>query len=363
MILLADRPWLAALVSLAAAVVALALHGLAFRLMRRSAERHGATTGRRIVGRLEWPTRLALVLVLAGLVLHGLALPERIAGTVGYILQLLGMALVGWGVVTLINVVADIVSRNYRVDVEDNLLARKRLTHIQIMRRAAIILVVLVTLGIMLMTDESVRDVGVSLFASAGVAGIVLGLAARPVFANLIAGVQIAFTQPVRIDDAVVVEGEWGWIEEINATYVVIRLWDWRRLIVPLSHFIEQPFQNWTRETAAIIGSVFWTVDYTVPVAEVRAKLEELLQQSPLWDGRVANLQVTESDHNGIVLRGLMSARNSPAAWDLRCEIREKVVTWLQQAHPDALPRLRAEVSGRSDAPQRPLSVREPPKE
>ena len=268
-----------------------------------------------------------------------------------------------------INVASDLVRRRYDVDVEDNLLARKRVTHIQVLRRTAIILVVLVTLGAMLLVHPAARSFGVSLFASAGVAGLVIGLAARPVFANLIAGIQIAFTQPIRLDDAVVIEGEWGWIEEITATYVVVRIWDWRRLIVPLSTIIEKPFQNWTRESAAVLGSVYWTVDYTVPVPQVRAKLEELLRQSPLWDGRVANLQVTDTDAHGVVLRGLMSAHNSPAAWDLRCDMREKMLDWLQRTHPGALPRLRAELhdpAGRGDGeavgggqqanPQRPPS-------
>ncbi|MGR3363874.1 MAG: mechanosensitive ion channel family protein, partial [Maritimibacter harenae] len=202
-----------------------------------------------------------------------------------------------------------------------------------------------VTIAAGLMTFESVRQYGVSLLAAGGAAGIIVGLAAQPVLSNLFAGLQLALTQPIRIDDAVIVEGEWGTIEEITATYVVIKVWDWRRLVVPLRYFIEQPFQNWTRESASIIGSVFWYLDYTVPVQEVRAKLEEIIRDSPHWDGKVVNLQVTDTDKDTIALRGLMSARTSPQAWDLRCEIREKIVAWLQETYPEALPRLRGELA------------------
>ena len=156
-------------------------------------------------------------------------------------------------------------------------------------------------------------------------------------------------TDPIKqtrqwLEDVVIVDGEWGWIEEIFATYVVVRLWDWRRMVVPLSYFIEKPFQNWTRESASIIGTVFWYLDYTVPVDKMRAKLEELARASDLWDGNVVNLQVSETEKDCIAVRGLVSARTSPKAWDLRCEIREKMITWLQQEHPEALPRLRGEM-------------------
>jgi small-conductance mechanosensitive channel len=192
------------------------------------------------------------------------------------------------------------------------------------------------------MIFPAVRSFGVSLFASAGVAGLVLGFAARPILTNLIAGMQIALTQPIRIDDVLIVEGEWGWVEEITTTYVVIRIWDQRRLIVPLSHFIEKPFENWTRESAAILGVVLWHLDYRAPIAEMRKKLEELLYANKLWDGKVANLQIVDSGVSTITVRALMSARNSPTAWDLRCEIREQMLEWLRAEYPDALPRVRA---------------------
>jgi small-conductance mechanosensitive channel len=191
------------------------------------------------------------------------------------------------------------------------------------------------------MTFEDVRQFGISVFASAKIAGPMVGFAARPLLSSLIAGVQIAMTQPIRIDDAVIVENEWGWIEEITATYVVIELWDWRRLIVPLSHFMEKAFQNWTRETSSITGSVIIHADYFVPTERVREKLTEIVKQSRLWDGAVVNLQVTDADARRIELRAMVSAATSPAAWDLRCEVREKLIAFLQHEYPHALPRLR----------------------
>jgi small-conductance mechanosensitive channel len=194
-----------------------------------------------------------------------------------------------------------------------------------------------------LMTFEPVRQYGVSLLASAGAAGLILGLAMQPVLSNLVAGIQIAITQPIKIEDAVIVENEWGWVEEINSTYVVVRLWDWRRLVVPLTYFIQKPFQNWTREGSSLIGSAFLYVDHTAPIPAMRKKLAEIAAQSNLWDGKVVNLQVSDVRENVIEIRMLMSARNASQAWDLRCEVREKMVGFLQAELPSALPRYRTE--------------------
>jgi small-conductance mechanosensitive channel len=185
----------------------------------------------------------------------------------------------------------------------------------------------------------------VSLFASAGVAGIVAGLAARPVLSNLFAGVQLAMTQPIRIDDAVIVENEWGTIEEITSTYVVVRLWDWRRMIVPLSYFIEKPFQNWTREGSTLIGSAMLYVDYRAPVDIIRDKLAKIVKASKNWDGKVVNLQVTDAKEQTVELRCLMSANSAGQAFNLRCEVREQLIDFLQKHHPEALPRHRSEVA------------------
>jgi len=250
----------------------------------------------------------------------------------------------GWTIGTLVDGVVKRRLAKLNFHEADNLQARKSATRLDVVRRVWVVAVAVVTVAAALTVIPGVKQIGVSLFASAGIAGIAVGLAARPMLSNLIAGLQIAFTQPIRLDDAVVVENEWGWIEEIGLFYVVIRIWDWRRLIVPLSYFIEKPFQNWTRQSAAIIGSVFWSVDYRAPVAEMREKLTEICKSTRLWDGNVVNLQVTEASGNSILIRALASSGNSPDAWDLRCYIREKMIAWLQEAHPEALPRLRGEM-------------------
>src|SRR4051794_22862399 len=177
-------------------------------------------------------------------------------------------------------------------------------------------------------------------------------LAARPLLTNLIAGVQIAVTQPIRLEDAVIVEGEWGWVEEITSTYVVVRLWDWRRMILPLSYFLERPFQNWTRETSSLVGSVFLYVDYSVPVESVRRELTEIARASPLWDGKVVNLQVSDAKEWAVELRALVSARNAPQTWDLRCEVREKLAAFLQREYPHALPTARVQLHAQAAAPE-----------
>ena len=304
-------------------------------------------------------TRFALVVVAVSAVLPVAPLDSAATAIVGKVLLVCTIALIGWGAIVAIEVASDLYLLRFRLDTEDNLLARKHVTQVRVLKRAVDIVVILIATGFALMTFESVQQYGVSLFASAGVAGLVAGLAARPLLSNLIAGVQIAMTQPIRIDDAVVVEGEWGWIEEITATYVVVKLWDWRRLIVPLAYFMEKPFQNWTREGAAIIGSVFLHLDYTVPVERVRKKLVQIANESKLWDGRVVNLQVSDAKPESIELRALVSARTSPMAWDLRCEVREKLIAFLQAEYPDALPRRRVvferqrhESRERFDAPE-----------
>jgi small-conductance mechanosensitive channel len=251
-------------------------------------------------------------------------------------------AIAGWIAISAVHIASDVYLARFRIDVADNLRARKHVTQIRILRRVADTTIVLLSLGAGLMTFESVRQYGVSIFASAGAAGLVLGFAARPVLENLIAGIQIAVTQPIRIDDAVVVEGEWGWIEEITGTYVVIRIWDWRRLVVPLSYFIQNPFTNWTRESASIIGTVFLHADYTLPVDELRAYLSELVKEQPLWDGKVAVVQVTDATERTIEIRALVSARTSPEAWDLRCNVREKLVAWIRENRPESLPQVRS---------------------
>ena len=222
--------------------------------------------------------------------------------------------------------------------------ARKVETQTRFLVRALNILIVIIGLGAALMTFESVQHMGASLLASAGVGGLILGFAARPVLSNLLAGMQIALTQPFRIDDVLYVQGEWCWVEEVTATYVVLRVWDLRRLVVPLQWFIENPFQNWSRNTAELLGTVFIWVDYTMPVEPLRQEFTRLLNESGLWDGEFSSVQVTDSSDQAIQVRFLMSAANSSKNWDLRCAIREGMVTFIQEHYPAQLPRLRARV-------------------
>jgi hypothetical protein len=186
-----------------------------------------------------------------------------------------------------------------------------------------------------------VRQFGVSLLASAGLAGVILGFAAQKSLTTLLAGIQIAISQPIRLDDVVIVEGEWGRIEEITLTYVVVRIWDQRRLIVPITHFLDNSFQNWTRTSAEILGTVYFHADYTVPMDKLRKHLKQVLENSPLWDGRVWGLIVTDAKEQTVELRALVSAENASKAWDLRCHVREEMITYLQQHYPDSLPRVR----------------------
>jgi small-conductance mechanosensitive channel len=298
-----------------------------------------------IVGQLRGVTQLA-VLILAMIIAIPVApIPPETASVLARTLLVAVIALVGWAAMVALHIAADIYLLRYQVDADDNLLARKHTTQVRVLLRTIDVLLVLITIGSALMTFPAVRQYGVSLFASAGLAGIVAGLAARPVLTNLLAGVQLAMTQPIRIDDVVIVEGEWGVIEEINSTYVVVRIWDLRRMIVPLSYFIEKPFQNWTRESSALLGAAFFYLDYRAPVAVIRDKLGDIVKRSKNWNGRAVALQVTDTRENVIELRALMSADDAPRAFNLRCEVREKMIDFLQREYPEALPRHRADVA------------------
>ncbi len=245
----------------------------------------------------------------------------------------------------IINAAASFVLRQHRLDVADNLRARSIHTQIVVLQKVAMTIVGIFTLASMLMVFESVRQFGASILASAGLAGIVIGFAAQRSIATLLAGFQIALTQPIRVDDVVIVEGEWGRVEDITLTYVVIRVWDLRRLIVPINFFIEQPFQNWTRSSAELLATVFVHLDYTVPIDALRTELTRILQGSAKWDGKVNVLQVTDAKEHTLEIRALASAADASLAWDLRCEIREQMITFVQQMYPASLPKVRASLS------------------
>lgn len=323
-------------------IVALALHKIGRRIVRRSlAGRHPYVLS--VFTQTRAISRLALLVFAMLIVLPAAPFDPTVAYWIARFLLIAIIGLAGWAIVTALNIAANVYLRRYRLDVEDNLLARKHNTQIRVLLRSMDVLIVLFTIGAALMTFEPVRQYGVSLFASAGVAGIIAGLAARPLLSNLFAGVQLAMTQPIRIADAVIVENEWGTIEEITSTYVVVRLWDLRRMIVPLTYFIEKPFQNWTRESSALLGTVLLYLDYSAPIGAIRQKLQEIVTQSKAWNGKTAVVQVTDANDRTIELRILVSANNAGATFNLRCEVREQLIDFLQREHPYALPRQRSE--------------------
>ncbi len=256
--------------------------------------------------------------------------------TIGFI------AAVAWLLIALVSVIEDVLLSEHRLSQKDNLAARKLYTQVQILKRILTVVVVIVATAAALMTFEKFRQLGTGLLASAGVAGIILGFAAQRTLGNLLAGFQIAISQPIRIDDVLIVEGEWGRVEEITLTYVVLRIWDLRRLIIPISYFIEKPFQNWTRVSADLLGTVYLYLDYGVPVDEIRAELHRLLDGSEDWDRKAEGVQVTNASERTMEVRALMSSSDSGKLWNLRCMVREKLLDHVKAQHPEALPRARA---------------------
>ncbi len=263
-----------------------------------------------------------------------------------------------WLALRAVSAVAEAVVRIHPANVSDNLEARRVQTQTRVLARTVMFFVMLTGAGVALMTFPNVRQIGASLLASAGVAGLVAGIAARPVLGNLIAGLQIALTQPLRLDDVVIIEGEWGRIEEISANYVVVKIWDERRLVVPLQWIIEHPFQNWTRRESQLLGTVLLWLDYHVPLARLRAELENICASAPEWDGRVALLQVVDASERAMQVRALVSAADASKAWDLRCRVREALIDFVQREVPDGLPRLRAEFA---DAEKRDIAKKPAP--
>ncbi|MEY8020269.1 mechanosensitive ion channel family protein [Muriicola sp. SD30] len=246
-----------------------------------------------------------------------------------------------WLLIRIIKLIKQLVIRNYDVHSPNNLKARKVYTQFTILERILIFLIIIMATGVALMSFEEIREIGISIFASAGVAGIIIGFSAQKMIGAILAGIQIAIAQPIKIDDVVVVEGEWGRIEQITLTYVVVAIWDKRRLVLPTTYFIEKPFQNWTKTTADILGTVFLYTDYKVPFEKLREELKRILESTDLWDGKVQNIQVTNATGSHVEVRALMSAKDSPTAWDLRVLVREKLITYLQENYPESLPHSR----------------------
>lgn len=330
-----------------ATLAALVLHALAFRVLRRASDRTATATDNILVSRLQTPSRWLVVAFALTAVQPAMALSEAALRAWSRVAGLVVPGLFGWLAVALLGVALDYVLARADMTVADNLHARRRRTRAMILYRIAVFAILLATFCMMLMSIPSVRSVGVTLIASAGLAALAVGAAAQPALKNIIAGMQMALTEPIRIDDVVVMNGEWGRIEEIRLTYAVVKLWDERRLIVPISQFLETSFQNWTRQTSQILGSVIWYLDPAVDVSRLRCKLVEMVKANERWDGRFCNLQVTDTRPEAIEVRALMTAKDASTAFDLRCDIREGMLAFLRCEMPEAIVRYRADlVSG-----------------
>lgn len=279
---------------------------------------------------------------------------DRLVGKGTSILLIIALALIAFQAVRTLE---RAILLRFDIRAADNLRARKVHTQVQVIGRAIDVVISLLTLASILMLFAEVRHVGTSLFASAGVVGIIAGVAAQKTLANVLAGIQIALAQPVRVDDVVIVEGEWGRVEQITLTYVVVHIWDDRRLILPLGYFIEKPFQNWTRASSELLGSIFFWVDYSFPVEAGRETLKAIIESSPRWDKRFWNLQVTDANEKAMQLRVLATAANASTSFDLRCEVRERFIAYIQKNHPQSLPRLRAEITHIESGHSRPSQL------
>jgi small-conductance mechanosensitive channel len=341
--------WPYVLLPPAALLIGLVAHALLRPVLRRLAAFSVVAT--EVVRRCDRPARILLPVVLLEIAWRSLPDSLPIAPAVEHVNGIATIAAASAFLVQLIRGVAEGVIAKFPADVADNLAARRIHTQTRVLARIACGTVILAGIAFILMTFPRARQFGASLLASAGVAGLIVGIAARSVFSNLLAGLQIALAQPIRIDDVLIVEGEWGRVEEITATYVVLKLWDERRLVVPLGWFIEHPFQNWTRRSASLLGTVFLWVDYATVLEPLRAEARRLCEASSNWDGRVCLVQVTDCSERAMQLRVLVSSQASGPCFDLRCEVREGLLAFLHRTQPGALPRLRMATSGGELAP------------
>lgn len=293
---------------------------------------------------LIWPFRLFTSLIGLGALLHYLSLSADIKEPLRHALFVVSIIGFAWFLLRLLMVVEQFLLQHSSTTASKSEERRKIATHVSLVRKILNVLIVLIAVSGVLMTFDTVRQVGLSILASAGIAGVILGFAAQKSLGTLIAGIQIAITQPIRIDDVVVVEKEWGRIEEISLTYVVVQLWDQRRMIVPISWFIDRPFENWTRTSAELLGTVFLYTDYAIPLDALRVELERIVASSSLWDGRVVKMHVTNTTEKSVEVRALMSAANSSDAWELRCLVREQLIEFIRKNFPGGLPKVRMDM-------------------
>ncbi len=337
-------PWYAVLVIVLAG--SLLAGALASATLRSRLRRRAGTLTASAFHHLRLPVRLLVAIVGLEIATAAAPVPAGPAAVLDHAWSVALDLVVGLTVVRALYVVSDQLLTHYRTDTADNLRARGVATQVQVARRIAVAAVSIVAISVALLSFGPVRAAGAGLLASAGLVGIAAGLAARPILTNMLAGIQIALSQPIRVDDVVVVDGEWGRIEQIALTYVVVKVWDLRRLVLPISYFIENPFENWTRTGSAILGWAHLELDYRAPVEDLRKRFLEVLGNSPDWDHQTAVLQVTGAGTETIQVRCLMSATDSSRSWNLQCEVREKLIAYLREEHPESLPQLRVQLAG-----------------
>jgi small-conductance mechanosensitive channel len=327
------------------AVVLLFILEVLARVLRRflSSTGLGAAFERSLIDRLLGPMRLVAVSIGEAIVVENERIIPDVERAIEHGIVIVLVIACSWMAIRGTYVLQDLVLGRYRVDGADNLRARRIQTQLHVLRRLTVVVVVVVAISVILLSFARVRAAGEGLLASAGLIGVVVGIAAQGSVTNLIAGIQIAISQPIRVDDVVVVQGHWGRVEEINLNYVVVRIWDLRRLILPVAVLVSEPFENWTRNTADILEWVHLELDYRAPIPVLREHLHEVLLASPNWDGVVWSLQVTTAGPSTIQVRALMSARDSSSGWDLQCAVREELIDFLQRNYPDSLPRIRFE--------------------
>lgn len=336
---------LAILPLLLAILIGLILASFLLRIMRHVDKSWRHKLGEHLLPHITRALRWAMLLLAFNIGINFSGITPEWKEHLGVLAHPALIGVIGWLAIGMILGVSDWLGARFSWEnIPDNLTYRRLSTQLRVFRNIAVFFVIVVTGIVIALSIPSLRNLGVSLFASAGVAGIVVGMAARPALSNVIAGVQLALTQPIRIDDVVIVEGEWGRIQEINGSYVVVAIWDQRRMVVPLSYFIEKPFQNWTHTSSQLMGTVYLYLDYTAPLDAIRTELDRLLQDAAQWDKRVGIVQVTDSKENTMEVRILLSSSNASGLFDLRCDIREGMIDFLKKTHPECLPRFRGEI-------------------
>ncbi len=354
-----DAAWVLLVVGVlvSAALAALVLHAVVFFLGARAARRTPFRADEILIGRLRGPSRVILPALAVQFALPALDLPPGAAQPLRHALSLVLIVAVTWLAIQVIRAAGELVMARYDMQVSDNLQARRIHTQIRVLVRIVAVVLGVVGVGVALTTFPAIRQLGASILASAGIAGVIVGFAAQKVLGNFLAGLQIAFAGHIHLDDVVVINGEFGRVEEITTTYVVVKVWDERRMIVPFTRIIDQPFTNWTRETSQVLGTVFLHADYSLPIQPLREELDRIVNASPHWDRRVAGLVVTDARPETIELRALVSAADASKAWDLRCEVRERLIGFIQREYPECLPLTRVDLS--EPRPRRPERERE----